>query len=317
MWRFAIGCFAFTAIAFAFQLFPLPGIFLMMLAAPLWSVVTVNLGFAALAAEAWRTPELRWLAIFPIAWFGGYLMVAAYSHWLGYQHNLAISAFNEKIDVSFNPAAQDIVVEPNDRDSTNGSPLTASNLVHSFNLRRAYEVVRSPKGTVQQYVLREVDCPGTAGVGMSGDVLWNKLNDGGYGSGRDMTFAQDLCFFISYTSPDLPAVRIRPREQAVEHGLATFVSQDIEVREPSGRNSTLRSGWAVPLSWFPQPMIGCWLNSGAAKWMCDAGFGRQSIYSPSEDRSPNGPDDVIGKALGLEKLSIRERYPKLKWTARR
>ena len=48
----SLSWFALTGISFLLQLFPLTGVFLMLLAAPLWSILTVNVGFVSLAVEA-------------------------------------------------------------------------------------------------------------------------------------------------------------------------------------------------------------------------------------------------------------------------
>lgn len=313
MLRLSIGCFVATAVAYVLQLFPLTGVFLMMLAAPFWSVILINLGFLALLAEAWKTPDLRWLAVFPIAWFGGYFGVAFYSHRQADQYDREISAANTQALVPFDSKSQDILIVPDVRDSSNGSPLTAGNLIASFDLNRAYQVENPSSSKVQEYALREAECPGRGGVGVSGELIWSRLYDGGFGTGRRMTSADGLCHFVSFKKPSLPVVRIFPQKQSTESGLITRVSQDIEIREPIGKITVLRSGWAVPLAWFPQPIMGCWLNSGAPQWVCNAAFAHQSIWSPNEDRTPNSPDKVVGKALGLAKLTVRQRYPNLSW----
>ena len=69
MRRFPVSfwLFGWTGLVFVLQLIPFTGIFLMFLLAPFWSVVTLNLGFVALAYEAatGRVPRVWLLA--PIA----------------------------------------------------------------------------------------------------------------------------------------------------------------------------------------------------------------------------------------------------------
>src|SRR4051794_36991553 len=76
----SLAFFVLTAIVYLLQLFPYTGVFLMILAAPLWSVVTINAGFAFLTVETigGRVSRL-WLAA-PILWFGGYFVAAALNH---------------------------------------------------------------------------------------------------------------------------------------------------------------------------------------------------------------------------------------------
>lgn len=49
----SILLFLFTGVLFLAQCFPIVGVFLMILGAPLWSVITINLGFLLMAREAW------------------------------------------------------------------------------------------------------------------------------------------------------------------------------------------------------------------------------------------------------------------------
>ncbi|MGE0776197.1 MAG: hypothetical protein AB7G25_17715, partial [Sphingomonadaceae bacterium] len=86
-------------------------------------------------------------------------------------------------------------------------------------------------------------------------------------------------------------------------------SQEIVIISPENRTTVLQSGYARPLSWFPQPVIGCALISGKPAWECDAFFVREKLSG----NTPNGPDDVVAKALGLTKMSIKERYSGIEW----
>ena len=307
------ACFLLTGIVFLLQLFPYTGVFLMMLAAPFWSVLLINLGFVLMARDSWRRTQSKWLLVFPVIWFGGYFCVAAASHWQAYRFNVAIASANEDKLISFDPAKRDILIEPDRKDSSNGSALTPDTMIESFGLSRAYQVTDASQNKIQGYSLNGMPCPGQMGAGVSGNTVWQKLHDGGYGTGSRMTFAQNLCLFISTTRPDKPIIRIRPQPQTESAGLANYVSQNVAITTPDNRTVVLRSGWAIPLSWFPQPVMGCWLNSGAPAWQCDAAFIREKLYDPKRDLTPNGADDVVGRALGLTKASIRARYSGVGW----
>jgi hypothetical protein len=213
----------------------------------------------------------------------------------------------------FDPAKHDVLIEPDRGDSSNGSALTPNMMIKSFGLGRAYEVTDASRDKIQGHVLSGMPCPGKMGAGTSNGTAWEALSDGGYGAGSRMVFAQNLCLFTSSTPPDKPIIRIQPQRQTEIAGLANVVSQNVAITAPDGRTVVLRSGWAIPLSWFPQLVMGCWLNSGAPAWQCDAAFLREKLYDPKRDLTPNGVDDVVGRALGLTKASIRARYTGVEW----
>ncbi|MFA6113846.1 MAG: hypothetical protein WC729_07630 [Sphingomonas sp.] len=313
MFRSWQGCFVLTGIVFVLQLFPYTGIFLMMLAAPYWSVLLINLAFALMIRDSWTGAQPRWLMLFPALWFGGYFCVAAVSHWQAHNFNATIVAANAHKHISFDQKKYDILIEPDHRDSSNGSSLTPDVMVKWFGVTRAYQVIGPSPGDIQGYELTATQCPGTMGAGAAGGGTWQRLIDGGYGTGRKMTFARNLCLFISPSKPQRPTIRIRPQPQVESKGLTTRASQDIVVATPDGRAIVLRSGWADPLSWIPQPVMGCWLNSGQPAWQCDASFLHEKLYDRKRDRTPNGADDVVGRALGLVKTSVRERYLGVEW----
>ena len=65
----AAKCFLFTAAVFLLQLFPLTGMLLMILAAPFWSVITINLGFILVIADVVAGTLPRWALALPVIYF--------------------------------------------------------------------------------------------------------------------------------------------------------------------------------------------------------------------------------------------------------
>lgn len=165
---------------------------------------------------------------------------------------------------------------------------------------------------MRSWALVPVACPGDMGVGIDGDRQWRKPHEGGYSIGTPMVFARQLCLFTSDLRPQFPAVRIRPQPQ-FGGDAADRMSQEIAITGANGATITLRAGWSKPLTWLPQPVMGCALDSGAPAWGCFASFLRESLYSPDSDRTPQGADDVVARALGLQQITIRERYPNADW----
>jgi hypothetical protein len=66
-----IGCFVFTAVAFLLQIPPIPGVFLMFVAAPHWSVVAINVGFALMVLDGIFDGLPKLALVFPAIWFAG------------------------------------------------------------------------------------------------------------------------------------------------------------------------------------------------------------------------------------------------------
>jgi hypothetical protein len=58
-----------TAVVYLLQLLPIPGVLLLILMAPLWTVATINAGFLGLGAEAVAGKSHRMWLIAPLFWF--------------------------------------------------------------------------------------------------------------------------------------------------------------------------------------------------------------------------------------------------------
>ncbi|MBN9471076.1 MAG: hypothetical protein J0J10_20105 [Bosea sp.] len=303
-------CFIGTAIIFLLQAIPYVGIFLMIVGAPFWSVILINLGFGLMAIEEWKDGS-RWMVLIPMVWFGGYFAAAGISHWKVHSLNAAIHESNANKTIAFDRTKEDILIVPSPMDSFIGSPLTAQALVSGRGLDQAYQVTQ-PNGQIQEVSLRRSNCP--SGVNVQNGIITSQPIDRDSGAGGRMMFAKGLCQYTSFTAPSRPSIRIRPKPPAKQQKVLVEIhAQDIEVEAPGGKALILKSGSAAPLSWFPTPILGCGLNSGAPSWDCFAFFKKESLYDPVVDLTPNGPDDVVAQALGLPKISIRERYPDAAW----
>lgn len=219
------GCFVLTAIVFLLQAFPFTGIFLMMLAAPFWSVILINLGFALIVRDVWVGVQSRWLIFLPVLWFGGYLSIAAISHWQAYRFNAQIAEENNDKKVRFDQTTQDILIVPDSRDSYNGSALTPDKMIKAFGLHRAYQVrnVDRDKEEIQGWILSGSACPGTMGGGVFRNGVWQALQDGGYGTDRKRTSAKNLCLFISPAEPKMPVFKIQSKARTERQGLTNLM----------------------------------------------------------------------------------------------
>lgn len=107
----SLGFFALTLLVYLLQRFPFTGIFLMLVMAPFWSVVLVNLGFVGLGIEAavGRVPRIWGLA--PILWFGGYWAVLAAEDRIMAAERSRLAGVNAVARFVHDPARHDIIVE--------------------------------------------------------------------------------------------------------------------------------------------------------------------------------------------------------------
>lgn len=310
MFRGWHGCFLLTVVALLLQLSPYTGIFLMMLGAPFWPVILINLGFALMARDGWRDPHNRWLLAPPIMWFGGYLVVAAISHLQAANFNAALQAANLGKTISWNKLEQTILLNP-DAYGFDGI-LSAEELVRSYGVNQAFEGDPA-RGNVRSSRMIGADCPRGV-LGASNSVIYIPIIDSGFGTGRPSRRARYVCLLSSAADAKARSVIVKAGRSKTISGWLTYKkSQEIIIESPARRPLVLQSGYAQPLTWLPQPVLGCALNSGNPSWDCFAQFNHESLYSKDEDRAPNGADNVIAKALGLSKLSIAERYAGIEW----
>lgn len=301
-------CFILMGIAIILQLNPYTGIFLMILGGPFWSVILINLGFLLMAQDALRSPKNRWLIIFPASWFVGYLAVSATSHYLAMRHNSDLVAFNASKHLRWDKGQTDVFVDRNQQEML-GRSLTAAELTGGYNLDVAFdrEFAGAP---VQSVRLLEDNCPeDRVQDGKQFSPIIERSANGWAGSR-----AEGLCWLFEAAEPTRSAIRIGPGPMQVRESLMlTTMEQMIEIRPPNGQALVVKAGWAQPLSWFPQPIIGCALNSGAPAWQCMAGFSKESRYSAKEDRTPNDEMKVVAEVLSLKKIGLRERFA-VPWT---
>lgn len=314
MQRSWMGCFLLTAIVFLLQLFPYTGIFLMMLAAPLWSVLLINLGFLLMIRDGFRDAQRRWLLIFPLLWFAGYAVAAALSHWQVHRFNAELEAANAGKIFPFDPATWDVVVVSARSEDRSVEPLTPQILINSFGLVRAYSDSGTGAEGMRGYVLSGSTCPEMSGGGIKNGRAWSRLHRGGYGTRMGLESAQNLCLWSRPEVPEKPIISIRTHAPVTTKGLlVNLTSQDVIIAPARHKEILLRAGRGSALSWLPQPVMGCWLDSGAPAWRCDAGFRREKTYDPNVDRVPNGVQDVVARALGIARASIEDRYPGAIW----
>lgn len=287
--------FGLTAVVYILQLIPWTGIFLMMLAAPFWSVVTVNLGFVSLGVEAILGRIDRAWLLAPLAWFGGYTAAAWLSHAEFARLDADVRRSNAAKSVPFSPEGNALVID-DERSGTLSGVATA--LVSRYGLPVAYETNKNSK-TASHLAHR------IAGKARCVELRSPAYRSAGiYATGmhEGRKFLKDRCRYSAPEDPVLPVVRVSATKSRHHAALLPYEQTIVQIDAGGGEPVRLTSGSAAPLSWWPKPIMGCALNSGAPSWQCFMGFGREAVRGLGGEGGYGGASiEVVANALGLSK----------------
>lgn len=296
----SFGFFVVTAVVFVLQLIPVIGVVLMFMLAMFWSVLLVNAGMLGTAAEALSGRVSRWWLIVPVAFYGGYFASAAADHLALGQLAADYDLANAKAIIPFDPGREALVFGG---DSNNGSWFVQNYrlpVVYSGDLNNP-ETFRANRMMAQDVCATVQDSAlSAAGIYAMG------VQDGeGIGSSRvDKRF----CNLSMPERPALPLVSVTNREDELTFVTLPVTRVTTNVKAPGGRGYQLFGGVAAPLNWIPMPVMGCGLNSGAAKWQCSAGFLRRSFTPIVSGEARYNRDSVtLARALGLKPVAIADR----------
>ncbi len=292
--------FAFTGVVFLLQAIPITGIFLMLLLAPFWSIVTVNLGFVSLGVEALMGKTSRLWLLAPLAWFGGYAVAAHLSHMEFDRLDAQFRQANAGKSVPFSPERDALVFDYKGDGTLSGA---ASTFAAEYGLPVAYEANKNFK-TASHIAHRTGDA-----------ALCTELRDPAYGNAGIHAFVHGgrkgtagVCRYTAPEDPVLPAVRVGARGVHKKGESMPAGLTHIEITRDGAAPVQLTTGMAAPLSWWPLPTIGCWLNSGSPSWQCEAGFMRERLRGLGGEGAYGGAAiDVLATALGLSKTEPGER----------
>ena len=300
----SLSWFVLTGAIFLLQLFPLTGVFLMLVAVSLWSIATINLGFLSLAVEALlgRIGTL-WLVL-PLAWFAGYAGAAHVSQQRAAELDAILRAANAGERLKFEAAKQALVFDGRS-DDLSGAP---SSIVQNYRIPVAYQVRTEKKQRIHHASRVAADriCDtvkadrsySAAGINIS----W--FHEGEPLRGRRLV--KGLCMISSPEDPELPAVLVQAKREKHADLILPYTLTRTTIRDPGGAKAELVTGRAEPLPWLPMPVMGCALNSGAPSWVCFAGFWRNKVGLGGPGPY-GGTSGVIAQALGLEKAFAAER----------
>ncbi|WP_441228140.1 hypothetical protein AB7813_12800 [Tardiphaga sp. 20_F10_N6_6] len=272
------------------QAFPVTGIFLMVLAAPLWTGLLVHVFLIALAVEAMVGRLPRAALMLPILAYGGYYGAYVYE---GIKVGMAAAQFRSENSgkvMEFDPAAHSLVTS------------TAQTFISDHRIPVAYAVDQyaEPEGFRSFRLVRSDQCR------LEKDGLVRIQTSGVFEPSSSKIFACTLSIpekppyaLVSVAKTD--DKNIRDRNGAIHEQLSevTFNGQIL------GRFKT-GSIWRLPL--LPKLVIGCSLNSAAPAWQCGARFDRSPVelqaVPESIDRDRfDTPESVM---LGIPKLVVAE-----------
>ena len=317
-----------TAFIYILQVIPFTGIFLMLVAAPYWSILTVNLGFASLALEATLGRISRLWLLAPLVWFGGYAAYAGMNHW-------AIEALDEDIRrgnatqaITFDPGTQALVVAPDAADLSN----SASRFVQNYPLAVAYVAPRAEPQRKLQPKSQPLELPkptdlpkahrvaaGEACTRLADPrvraahiypVFIHRSGEAGRAARSSRTKpSQTLCSYALPEDIDRPAVNITASKTDLGSLWRSAAVTRITLTAANGQTAHLRAGYTAPATWFPMPIMGCALNSGAPSWDCFAGFAKQKTRGLGAIGTYGSATvEVTATALGLQPSPAHDRY---------
>lgn len=124
----------------------------------------------------------------------------------------------------------------------------------------------------------------------------------------DRQFEKRFCMLSMPEKPDRPLVQVSVLQENALEGTLPITRESTTVKMPDGTAFQLLGGVASPLKWFPMPVMGCALNSGAPSWDCSAGFMRNGFTPIVSGKSRYLRDSLtLATALGLKAVAPSER----------
>jgi hypothetical protein len=315
---FSLIFFAIALFLFLLQSFPYTGIFLMMVAGPLWTALLINAGFVGLGVEALAGRAAPGWLLAPLLWFGGYAGVRALEWRQIAAERKRLEAINARLALPFDPAHQDILVQAAPGGSGGGGGL-ASPLLQQHDIARVYSKgdwtgagarvhrlleLKTVNDLVQGYDLV------TAGISSrpvpkSGGRHWQTS-----GSLKEIVYPQE---------PSRPVVQltILPQEKA-KRGTLPIVCTPVDIEMPGAPAQRLVTGTASPLRLLPMLVAGGALDSGTPAWRLFVGFLRSKPVPLVEGTEGYGAVHLtIGRVLGLARLAPEDHPPSDPGQARR
>ena len=303
-WPRALGWFWLTLGIVILQAIPPIGFFIYFLGASLWSIVTINLGFAHLIVEpAMRNISPKW-SLVGLAWFFGYAAISINGHVALDRLAAEVAAENSRQVLPFGPGTQSLVV-------VNGNSYgatSAERLLMTYALPVVYEERNDdgdaprtrdsrPRFTAVRIGPPEFCDTITGNARLKAVVTrHSRMSFGG----------PSFCFYAATEAPELPVVRLQFSQEKLriigaegEIDRITLTAEGDKRRNPlvEGASARLESVRAAPYQYLPLPYFSCFINSGWSRWECVPGFVKEGQRAHPDHLA------LVGKGLGLEPSS--------------
>ena len=286
-WPMALLWFLLTLGIFILQAIPASGFFLMLLAAPLWSVVTINLGFAQLIVEpAMRKISPAW-SLVGLCWFLGYAAVAVHGHSALDRLASEAATENSRRSLPFDQRTQSLVVV---RGKFDDAP-SAERLLMIYPLSVVYETYED-SGIRDKPAWARNGAPFRA-LRLGPPELCDSIADNAPDHFKTTVEGVRFCFYSAIEAPDLPVVRLRFAQEKLRIVGAEGTIDRITLTS-GGDKRQFASVNAASYQYLPLPMVGCFLHGGDARWACQYNFLKESR------RARPGNDALVGQSLSLE-----------------
>lgn len=283
-----------TAIVFLLQMHPATGLILFLVAAPWWSLITINAGFFIMIIESLTGMLNRYFVIIPIIWFGGYTLATAWSHYELAQIGAAFARENAGHSFQFSSSINDLLIDSESDAELSG---LAGKLVSTHELPVVYQIDKDHhRGAVMAYRLgSSKTC-----TRLLHDETFRKTG-GLYSLQKNYAFDKEPCVYFAPERPQKPIVIVTSIRSEMENFFTRYTTSRMKVQIQGEVIDGLNSGFGKALTWYPQPHLGCFLNSGAQKWDCFTEFGRENTkVLKGGDNVALNASEVLGRALNLK-----------------
>ncbi len=300
--RFPVSAILFAAsvVWFLLQAIPGFGFILMLIAAPMWSIILINGAIIGAGIEALiGRIHLVWLAV-PVAWFTGYgvYMSAEHKELAAFKEEARVA--NAQVRIPFSPKTHALLVEKGDVRLIG---------VYDIPVVYSYRIFNNRTGTVSTRIGSRRKCDS-----IRQNKTYDKanINTWGFhddvGIGKSKVFVKDFCLVNIPEKISGKVFKITSSEQEIERGSLPVRFVTTTIKTPEGAEHALKQGWTSPLKWFPQPMLGCFHDINAKT---DCGFWfRRASWVPLVDGELSkfdGQEAALAAALGLSRVRLKNR----------
>lgn len=319
----AAKCFLLTAAVFLLQMFPLTGMLLMFVAAPFWSVITVNLGFILVIADVVAGTLPRAALVLPVIYFAGYFVTAGASHIEARGLANGISAENAAKSLAFDPNRESLFFESRGPALSAGSDFSLDTLIESYAINSAYQRWETSKACpiYRAVELRSSGCAQGSGV-ISTDGNGCLTTTQAIWASSGSRLLKGICRAYTPVRSLTPTITLqRTAVQSKKTTLYELGVETFELRRSDGASVQIKAGYVYPLAWLPIPIMGCMPRdwAGGARgtfrvgnsWLCAIYFARDFMIplGASRDGKRQGATDAIAGVLKLPPSSVTARFP--------